>query len=134
MCCECKKASFVESVKPYRKFFRGKDLCLNRGCEEKGGCADRGFGPWERLAVRQDRPAGTPCFHLRPSAFNCGKKGNDMKARHGKIARLMDLLHRPELREWVRTDWPSREAELHDLKVYNGISKYIKVIKGGRAK
>jgi hypothetical protein len=26
---------FVKNVKPYRKFFRGKDPCLNRGREDK---------------------------------------------------------------------------------------------------
>ena len=32
------------------------------------------------------------------------------------LKRLMDLLHRPDLREWVRTDWPNRETEFLRLK------------------
>jgi hypothetical protein len=32
------------------------------------------------------------------------------------LERLMDILHRPDLREWVRTDFPSREAEMRRLK------------------
>ena len=32
------------------------------------------------------------------------------------LERIMDLLHTPDIREWVRTDWPSREAEMQRLK------------------
>lgn len=33
---------------------------------------------------------------------------------------LMDLVHRPALRQWARTDWPSREEEWRALRVlYN---------------
>jgi hypothetical protein len=32
------------------------------------------------------------------------------------LEKLMDMLHRPDIREWVRTDWPSREAEMRRLK------------------
>ena len=30
---------------------------------------------------------------------------------------LMDLMHQPALRKWVRTDWPSREEEWRALRV-----------------
>jgi hypothetical protein len=32
------------------------------------------------------------------------------------LEKLMNLLHRPDLREWVRTDWPSKEAEMARLR------------------
>ena len=32
------------------------------------------------------------------------------------LEKLMDQFHIPELREWVRTDWPNRETELLRLK------------------
>jgi hypothetical protein len=38
------------------------------------------------------------------------------KSQEEYLERLMDLLHGPELREWVRTDWPNREAEFLRLK------------------
>lgn len=32
------------------------------------------------------------------------------------LERMMNLLHRPDLREWVRTDWSNREAEMQRLR------------------
>jgi hypothetical protein len=85
MCCDCKNASFAKSVKPYRKFFRGKDLCLNRRHEDKKmdvRIEDVASGNAGVLACEfWRRPAAIPRT-LQP------EREIIMKTRHGKIARL----------------------------------------------
>jgi len=44
------------------------------------------------------------------------KKASQPETQEEYLERLMDLLHRPDLREWVRTDWPNREEEMRRLK------------------
>jgi hypothetical protein len=62
------KRIFLKNEKPYRKFFCGTDLWLNRGREDGNVDVRIEDLAWERLAVRQDRPAGTSCSHLCPLA------------------------------------------------------------------
>ncbi|HEX4265400.1 MAG TPA: hypothetical protein VH597_13770 [Verrucomicrobiae bacterium] len=38
------------------------------------------------------------------------------QSQEAYLENLMDQLHNPEIREWVRTDWPNREAEFLRLK------------------
>lgn len=48
------------------------------------------------------------------------KQGVRQQSQEEYLERLMDRMHEPEIREWVRTDWPSREAEFLALKkIYN---------------
>jgi hypothetical protein len=55
--------------KPYRKFFRKKDLCLNRRREDKNvDVRNEDLAPGS-AGVPPARPTGTSCTHLCPSVF-----------------------------------------------------------------
>jgi hypothetical protein len=102
---------FGKSVKPYRKFFRGTDLWLNHGCEDKKVDVQRGI--W-----RLGAPA-LPQFHLRPLASpksdeggSAVKKGMIMKTRHGKIAQLPKEIREP-LNHRLENGW--RGARVGEL-------------------
>ena len=43
------------------------------------------------------------------------------RSQEENLEKMMDQLHIPEIREWVRTDWPSREAEFLRLKAIYGL-------------
>ena len=79
------KRVFSKNGKPYRKFFRGKDLCLNRGCEDKkvdvriedlapgsaGACPAEApvLHSFSQGGLAKEYPAGRSCPHLCPSVF-----------------------------------------------------------------
>jgi hypothetical protein len=72
-----------QNEKPYRKFFRGKDLCLNRPMSARVVKRRTGILP---VSI---------CVHLRSLASPKSDEGGQrlkrkmiMKTRHGKIARL----------------------------------------------
>jgi hypothetical protein len=54
------KCLFGKNEKPYRKFFRGKDLWLNRGREDRNVDVRRGTGEHPRLAGSFRRLAEKP--------------------------------------------------------------------------
>jgi len=49
------------------------------------------------------------------------QNGEQAESQEEFLERLMDFLHRPDLREWVRTDFPSREAEMTRLRQIYGL-------------
>jgi hypothetical protein len=44
------------------------------------------------------------------------QQANNSESQEEYLERLMNLLHWPEIREWVRTDWPSKDAEFARLR------------------
>jgi hypothetical protein len=78
--------------------------------KKKGACGDRGFGPWERRHVLLEEARGQK--QAERSRLGCRSVRLAPNSRVQLIATaLMEM-----------------------LKVDNGVSKYIKVNKGGRGK
>ena len=61
---------------------------------------------WKRLVEKEDAAEATLERERR----------NNSESQEEYLERLMNTLHRPDLREWVRTDFPSREAEMARLR------------------
>ena len=67
---------------------------------------DLSWQRWSRLIEKEDA-ADAQLERER-------KKNSESQEEY--LERLMNLLHRPDLREWVRTDWPSKEVEMARLR------------------
>jgi len=61
---------------------------------------------WNRLVEKED---------AAQAALERERRKNS-ETQEQYLERMMNLLHRPDLREWVRTDWPSKEAEFARLR------------------
>jgi hypothetical protein len=60
---------------------------------------------WERVVDQEDAAAAEQEQRAKPQ-----------ESQEEYLERLMNLLHMPDLREWVRTDWPNKETEMARLK------------------
>ena len=96
---------------PKERWERFREVCLElwrlRNGTHFGRRVDLGWDQWQR-AVDQEEEA----LELERQQKQAERKGSQEEY----LEKIMDLLHRPDIREWVRTDWPSRDAELRRLK------------------
>ncbi len=95
---------------PKERWDRFREVCLElwrlRNATHFGRRVDLGWDQWQRevdhdeAALEQERK----------------QEKASQRTQEDYLEKIMDLTHMPEIREWVRTDWPNREAELHRLK------------------
>jgi hypothetical protein len=101
--------SAVEDPKERWRQFR--EVCLElwrlRNGTHYGRGVDLGWDRWQR-EVDQEEAAVEEAQQQ--------KQAERRESQEEYLERLMDMLHRPDLREWVRTDWPNREEEFRRLK------------------
>jgi len=72
---------------------------------------DLAWQRWNRLVQKEDAAA---------EAVERERQENS-ETQEQYLERMMHLMHRPDLREWVRTDWPSKEAEFARLREIYGL-------------
>jgi hypothetical protein len=83
-----------------------QELWRLRNATSYGDGVRLGWRRWEREVDQEESIAEAEARqHARES-----------ETQEEYLEHLMDLLHRSDLREWVRTDWPNREAEMRRLK------------------
>jgi hypothetical protein len=96
---------------PAERWKHFREVCLElwrlRTGTHFGRRVDLGWDQWQREVGHEE------------AALEQERQQQQVKKRESQeeyLERIMDLLHMPDIREWVRTDWPSREAELGRLK------------------
>ena len=67
---------------------------------------DLSWERWDRIVEKEDAESELERQQSVENAEN----------QEEYLERLMNFLHRPDLRQWVRTDWPSQEAEMARLR------------------
>ena len=89
-----------------------REVCLElwrlRNGTHYGRGVDLGWEKWQKTSEAQDETQGW------------GRREEDirrMQSWEEHLGFLMDLMHQPALRKWVRTDWASREEEWRALRV-----------------
>lgn len=83
------------------------ELWRLRNATSYGQSVGLGWDRWNREMDREEE--------LREQV-EAQKRKERRESQEEYLERLMDRLHEPELRAWVRTDWPSREAEMRRLR------------------
>ena len=101
---------------PKERWKQFREVCLElwrlRHGTHLGRRVDLGWDQWqhevnqEEAALEQERQQ---------------KQAERRESVEEYLEKIMDLAHSPNIREWVRTDWPSREAETRRLKEIYGL-------------
>jgi hypothetical protein len=104
---------------PKERWRELREVCLElwrlRNATTYGHGVTLGWKRWQR-AVDQEEAALAEAFREKQQQEPAGQD----QSQEEYLEDLMAQLHNPEIREWVRTDWPNREAELLRLKeIYN---------------
>ncbi len=103
------RLSHVED--PTERWKQFREVCLElwrlRNGTHYGRGVDLSWDRWQRQ-VDQDEEALAEARQQ--------KQAEAQNSQEEYLERLMDMLHRPDIRKWVRTDWPNREAEMRALK------------------
>ncbi len=99
----------VEDPKERWKQFR--EVCLElwrlRNGTHYGRGVDLGWEKWQKTSEVQDE--SREWAHRQEDIRR-------MQSWEEHLGFLMDLMHQPALRQWARTDWPSREEEWRALR------------------
>jgi hypothetical protein len=96
---------------PHERWKQFREICLElwrlRNGTHYGRGVDLSWDRWQREVDQEE--AALEEVRQQEQAERRGSQEESLEW-------LMDLLHRPDIREWVRTDWPSREVEMRQLK------------------
>lgn len=96
---------------PEQRWKQFREICLElwrlRNGTHYGRGVDLGWEKWQKSSEQQDE---THDWERRKEEMKRAQSWED------HLGYLMDLLHQPALRQWARTDWPSREEEWQALR------------------
>jgi hypothetical protein len=96
---------------PKERWRELREVCLElwrlRNATSYGQGIALGWKRWQREVTREEAALEEKRQQEQPE---------QERFQEDYLEQLMDQMHDPEMREWVRTDWPSREAEFLRLK------------------
>ena len=96
---------------PKERWRELREVCLElwrlRNATSYGQGVALGWKRWQREVDREDAAL---------EEIQQQKQAEQEHFQEELLEQFMDKVHHPKIREWVRTDWPSREAELLRLK------------------
>jgi hypothetical protein len=92
---------------PKERWRELREVCLElwrlRNATSYGQSVALGWKQWQRKVGQEE-------------AAQIQEPAEGEQSQEEYLESLMDQMHIPEIREWVRTDWPNREAEFLRLK------------------
>lgn len=101
---------------PSERWKRLREISLElwrlRTATSYGQSVDLGWQRWERIVDQEEEEFA--------EQRRAGARKR-IESQEEYLEHLMNLLHRPDLRQWVRTDWPNREAEMLRLRQIYGL-------------